>query len=178
MGRGFGARGGHWRRPQASDDPRVQNAIQAQVESFLSDPDSVSMDIEAWGVERTTYKRYCQQLGVAFTKTDRGNFRLQKVDTSEDPLRLLHDELVRWSEGEAVATRELLQHVKRNCADLWVKLSVIGVNNCSERKLQQHEGRVRAIFDLSPDWRSIAPKGAVPTSFEYTKVRRRMTDVS
>ena len=44
--------------------------------------------------------------------------------------------------------RDLLQAVKANGGELWEECCSLGVNNCSERKLEQHIDQVNKFFDL------------------------------
>ena len=44
--------------------------------------------------------------------------------------------------------RDLLQSIKANDGVLWEEMCSLGVNNCSERKLEQHMDQVEKFFDL------------------------------
>ena len=98
-----------------------------------------------------------------------GRYVIEKLTDGEDVFELLLHALNELTEGEEVPIRELLHHVKMQHDELWKKLSAVGVNNCSEKKLQLNEQRVRVHFDVSSDWKRIAPKGKLLGDDEFVK---------
>eukprot|EP00931_Biecheleriopsis_adriatica_P121996 TRINITY_DN9702_c0_g1_i1.p1 TRINITY_DN9702_c0_g1~~TRINITY_DN9702_c0_g1_i1.p1 ORF type:complete len:1254 (+),score=338.86 TRINITY_DN9702_c0_g1_i1:241-3762(+) len=100
-------------------------------------------------------------------KVGRGDWRLEKVDDQVNPFAELLEILEECTGGKEMQVRELLWHVKHSEQDLWKKLTVKGITNCSEKKLMMVEEELKEYFDVSPDWRFIAPKGAIEK--EYAK---------
>merc|ERR1719297_630193 len=68
-----------------------------------------------------------------------------------------------------MAARDLLWEVKNSKPDLWRRLCVKGVNNCSEKKLMANEDEVKRFFDVSADWRMISARGNLTGANEYAK---------
>ncbi|CAK0866440.1 unnamed protein product, partial [Prorocentrum cordatum] len=169
---GGGKGGGYdWRQhTQASSDPDVQNAVRQVCERILAAAPGYSEVVEAWGHERQTYKRYCLQYGLAFSKEDRGQFRIEKLDPDAgNPFADLLALLQRLGGGGPMNTQDLLWHAKQDEPELWRRLGTKGVNNCSSKKLQYCEDEVKQYFSVSQDWYQIAPIGGMGAQKEFAK---------
>ena len=73
-----------------------------------------------------------------------------KEESPDDSNKLVLDSTFDSFDGKRgwFKVRDLLQSVKASKGDLWEECCSLGVNNCSERKLETHIEQVNKFFDL------------------------------